>query len=80
MRTLRNLNRNLKATEIDRKLNNPKIKMICLEKHLEDKLVNNLGLLKPWGYDLELISQQKGCMENKGRMDFSVNIKTQIKK
>ena len=75
MRTLQNLNRNFEASEIDRTLNDPLIREICLEKHLEEKLVNNLDLLKPFGYDLELISQQRVCMDGKGRMDLFCKFK-----
>ena len=70
VRCLRNLNLNYKAQKIESKLNDPTIKEIFLEKNLEEKLANNLELLKPWGYDLKLISQQEGCMGGKGRMDL----------
>lgn len=75
MRTLRNLNRDYEAREIDKKLNDSRIRQICLEKHLEEKLVNNLELLKVKGYDLELIRRQMGCMEGRGRMDLFCKFK-----
>lgn len=41
-----------------------------MEKHLEDKLENDLTILKPFGYDLKLIRRQKGVREGKGRIDL----------
>ena len=56
----------------------PLLKRIVREHELEDALVNNLGLLKKLGYDLELYNdvstgatgRQLICKGNGGRMDL----------
>lgn len=54
------------------------VKSIMLEEQLEEELVNNLGLLKPFGYNLELavspidgsLGRQLICKGNGGRIDL----------
>ena len=67
---LKHLERIDSVKQIEKLLEDPKFKGVCLEKHLEDKLANDLSLLEPFGYNLELITRQKGCMDGRGRIDL----------
>jgi len=70
---------------IEKTQRQPIAESIGLEKELEDALVSNLGILKNFGYDLELyldpISNQSGrqfiCKGNGGRIDLLCYDRTQ---
>ncbi|AEG17733.1 PDDEXK nuclease domain-containing protein [Methanobacterium paludis] len=46
------------------------IAQITTEKELEDNLEKNIRVLKKFGHDLEVVSRQKRCIGDEGRIDL----------
>ncbi|MDD3754525.1 MAG: endonuclease NucS [Methanobacterium sp.] len=67
--TMKKLNKKSIAREWEKRLSDPTVDVIFLEKNLQDRIANELWRLKKFGYDLKLKSREH-ILEDRRRIDI----------